>query len=240
MLMTKALYEDRKNEINFYFQVLYDVMAHEPDTDNSNSERQRLRAMIQTEDNNRFIRIMKSNFLLMLYNLIESCVKKGFEEIYEVLIAENVSYVQASCALRDIWSSYEISKAEQDNAVETTYGTRVKAILEQVISSAPITLSKKVIEKMASGNLDARKIRELFDKHNISFIETNAGEKGWILRVKTKRNSLAHGDESFDEAARNLTLEDLNNIRNEVLVFIEDAINGIDSYYSNRLYLTSE
>ena len=235
MKTTKALYEGRKDEIEFYYQILNDVINHETTSNGGNNI-----GWIKTSDNNRFIRIMKSNFLLMLYNLIESCVKKGFEEVYEVLEAENVSYVQASYALRDIWSSYEISKAEHNNAIDETYGNRVKAILEQVISNAPLTLSKKVIEKMASGNLDARKIRELLDKHDINFVETNAGDKRRILTVKTKRNLLAHGDESFDEAARDLTLEDLNNIKNEVLVFIEDAINGIESYYNNRFYCIGE
>jgi len=59
------------------------------------------------------------------------------------------------------------------------------------------------------------------------------------LTVKTKRNSLAHGDESFDEAARDLTLEDLEKIKSEVLIFIEDAIKGMELYYNNKLYCLS-
>jgi hypothetical protein len=245
MTATIALFDSRKDEIEFYYQVLHDVMSHKTkgdktehdDGDNSNADN--FRSVIKTRDNNRFVRIMKSNFLVMLYNLIESCVKKGFEEIYEVLEAENIPYVQASYALRDIWSNYEISKAERSNAKDETYGKRVKNILERVISNAPVALSKKVIETMASGNLDALKIRELLRKHDISFTETNVGDKHRILTVKTKRNSLAHGDESFDEAARDLTLDDLKNIKSEVLIFIADAIKGIENYYSKQLYRLS-
>jgi hypothetical protein len=210
------------------------------DDDNDSKDKNRQVAIISTEDNSRFIRILKSNFLLMLYNLIESCVKSGFEEVYEALETENISYVQASYALRDIWSNHEISKANQDTAKDKTYGSRVKAILEQVISNAPLTLSKEVIEKMASGNLDARKIRELLNRHDIVFIETNAGDKDKILTVKTKRNNLSHGDESFDEAARNLSLKDLRDIKTEVLLFIDDAIKGIELYYNNKLYRLGE
>jgi len=234
MTTTKTLYEDRKDEIEFYYQVLFDVMSHEPH--NVNIDNISSRAKIKTKDDSRFIRIMKSNFLVMLYNLIESCVKKAFEEVYEILESENISYVQASYALRDIWSNYEISHAQQANAKEETYGNRVKNIIERVISNAPVVLSKKVIETMASGNLDARKIRELLKKHDINFVETNEGDKHRILIVKTKRNSLAHGDESFDEAARNLTLEDLKNIKCDVLVFIDDALRAIAQYYDDKLY----
>lgn len=236
MTTTKALYDDRKDEIEFYYQVLFDVMSYRANNEDEDNNIDVFRSVIKTRDNSRFVRIMKSNFLVMLYNLIEACVKKGFEEIYEVLEAENISYVQASYALRDIWSNYEISNAEKSNAKDETYGKRVKSILERVISNAPVVLSKKVIEKMAGGTLDAHSIRELLKKHDIVFVETNAGDKHRILTVKTKRNLLAHGEESFDEAARNLTLEDLTNIKMEVLTFIEDAIKGMERYYNGKLY----
>ncbi|MDR1688680.1 MAG: hypothetical protein LBS21_08735 [Clostridiales bacterium] len=234
MQATKALYDNRKDEIEFYFQILHDVMNR--NTNDLEREENRQRSLIQTSDNNRFIRMLKSNYLVMLYNLIESCVKSGFEEIYEALTTKNISYVQASLALRDIWSNYEISKAERNTASEDTYGNRVKSILDTVISNVPIVLSKKSIERLAGGTLDARSIRELLTKHEIAFAETNSGEKHRILTVKNKRNSLAHGEESFGDAARDLTLEDLRNIKNEVLLFIEDAINGMDLYYNNEQY----
>ncbi len=48
------------------------------ESDNGNPE-------IQTVDNTRFYKIMKSNFLLMLYNLVEACIVSGMMEIYEDL-----------------------------------------------------------------------------------------------------------------------------------------------------------
>lgn len=128
--LTDFVDELSKNEIEFYYQILFDVMSHE--INNRRNDSSRFRAEIKTKDNTRFIRIMKSNFLLMLYNLIESCVKQGFEEIYEALEAENISYVQASYALRDVWSNYEISKSYQDDATVETYGQRIKKISENM------------------------------------------------------------------------------------------------------------
>jgi hypothetical protein len=223
MIATKALFESRKEEIEFYYNAICEI------ADN--------KLGIVKSDNHRFVRIQKSNFLVMLYNLIEACVKSGFEEVYEVVESESISYTQASDALRDIWSNYEISKAQQKNAIKTTYEKRVKIILEQVISDTPIILTKEAVETMASGNLDARKIKELLKEHGIDFTETSKGDKLRILTVKTKRNSLAHGEESFDEAARDLTLDDLEKIKDEVLLFIEDVINGIEKYYNDKSYV---
>jgi hypothetical protein len=163
----------------------------------------------------------------MLYNLIESCVRKGFENIYEAVKDSGEPYAKISVELCEIWSDYEISKAHKDTATKQTYGQRVKEIIGQVISNQPIIITRDALDM--SGNLDAKKIRELLKEHNIGFSESSKGEKTWIFEVKKKRNALAHGDESFDEAARELTLADLKIIKDEVLIFIEDVLHGINS-----------
>ena len=175
----------------------------------------------------------------MLYNLIESCIKSGFEEIYEVVGSDENSYLKINEALRDIWSSYEISKSYKDTSTRQTYAQKVKDIINQVISNSPIILTRESLD--ISGNLDARQIKELLHLHKIFFTETNPDkEKYNILKVKNKRNKLAHGDESFDDAARDLTISELEEIKDEVLTFINDVLNGMKNYYDNKLYLISE
>ena len=217
---TLTRFEERKAEVEFYFSVLTEILK--PDS------------TVQVVDNHRFGRMLKSNFLLMLYNLIESCIRSGFEEIYEAVESEGIPYKELSDALRDIWSSYEISKAVQETATKRTYSKRVKEIINHVISQTPLVLPKDALD--ICGNLDAKQIRELLQSHNIIFLDTNAGEKHRILLVKAKRNSLAHGDESFDEAARELTLDDLEAVKDEVLVFINDVLSGMKRYYDQRLF----
>ena len=38
MTTTKALYDDRKDEIEFYYQILFDVMNYRADEDDDNSD----------------------------------------------------------------------------------------------------------------------------------------------------------------------------------------------------------
>ena len=80
MQNTMSIFNDRKEEIEFYFSVMVEI-----DNDNPN---------IQMIDNTRFYKIMKSNFLLMLYNLVEACIVSGMMEIYEDLGNNNCSYNQ--------------------------------------------------------------------------------------------------------------------------------------------------
>ena len=211
MNRTIELFEERKGEAEFYLSILTELLSST--------------STIRTVDNQRFGRILKSNFLLMLYNLIEACIRSGFEEIYDAVKSRGVSYQQVSEALKDIWSSYTISKADQRNSTESTYARKVKSIIRTVLESAPLEIPVDTIG--IGGNLDARQIRELLNLHDISFVDTRPGDKFRILLVKTKRNSLAHGEESFDEAARDSSMEDLENIKDEVFIFINDVLLGV-------------
>ena len=96
MQNTLSIFADRKQEIEFYFSVMVEI-------DNGNPN-------IQTVDNTRFYKIMKSNFLLMLYNLVEACIVSGMMEIYEDLKNDNCSYNQVIREIQDIWSKYKINE----------------------------------------------------------------------------------------------------------------------------------
>ena len=55
--------------------------------------------------------------------------------------------------------------------------------------------------------------------------------------VKTKRNNLAHGDEAFGEAARDLTIEELEDIKDEVFVFLDEVLDGMKLFYERKSYI---
>lgn len=95
MQNTMGIFNDRKQEIEFYFSVMAEIDNDNPD--------------IHTIDNTRFYKIMKSNFLLMLYNLVEACIVSGMMEIYEDLGSNNCSYNQVIHEIQDIWSKYKIN-----------------------------------------------------------------------------------------------------------------------------------
>ena len=72
MIAIHDVLDDRKSEIEFYYSVMVDIDNNTNDT-------------LRTIDNQRFFRIMKSNFLLMLYNLVEATFTTGMLEIYDQL-----------------------------------------------------------------------------------------------------------------------------------------------------------
>lgn len=218
MQNTLNIFTDRKQEIEFYFSVMVEF-----DSNNSN---------IHTIDNTRFYKIMKSNFLLMLYNLVEACIVNGMMEIYENLRNDNCSYNQVIYEIQKIWSNYKINEIYGPETKRTAYENRVQQIIQDITTNAPISLSKNAVG--ISGNLNAKKIKEICDKHKIRYQLETRGES--LERVKRERNNLAHGDVSFSDCARDLTIRDLENIKDEVILFLNGIISGMKDYYDNKLY----
>ena len=228
MNRTIMLFEERKTEIEFYYSILQEL-------DSSNGR-------ISTIDNARFERILKSNFLLMLYNLIEACITTGFIEIYEAIELHGNTYVELIAEFQGIWSDFKVSEPSENTANQGTYKRVVRKILNDVLEKRPlefetsdqIKFTKNILR--ISGNLDARVIRVLLNNHNITF--TDLTDKPKILIVKQKRNQLAHGEESFGDSARDYTVSDLEGFKDEVLNFIKAVLDTMKEYYDNKRYLS--
>lgn len=216
---TFSLFDDRKSEIEFYYSIMLDI--------EKDSEK------IQTIDNSRFLRILKSNFLLMLYNLIEACIVSGMMEIYESLKNSCSSYGDLIDEIRTLWSNYKIGEIYMSSGIRSSYEKGVQDIITQVINQQPIFLERQALG--ISGNLDAKRIKALCDKHRIRYIASD--DDGCLRMVKEKRQNLAHGDESFGDCARDMSLSDLEYIKDEVIRFIGDILKGMKDYYDNKLYL---
>lgn len=215
---TLEIFDERVDEIEFYYTVMQEL--------DNNSEK------VNTSDNRHFYKIMKSNFVLMLYNLVEACIVSGMMEIYENLKNEGCSYNEVIYEIQEIWSKHKINEIYGPTTEKITYQKRVQEIIKSITSSSPITLSRDALG--ISGNLNARKIKDICDKHKIRYRLRNDGEE--LEKIKRDRNSLAHGDKSFSDCERDLTLQDMENLKNNVIQFIRDILDGMKTYYDEKLY----
>lgn len=155
MQNTLGIFEDRKEEINFYYSIMIEIESAE--------------GRIETIDNNRLIKIMKSNLLLMLYNLVEACVVSGMMEIYEDLKNDGCSYSSVISEIQNIWAKHEINEIYGPTTERSAYESRVQRIIQNIISGSPIMLSRDALG--ISGNLNAKKIKEICDRHRIRKIQ---------------------------------------------------------------------
>ena len=206
MINTKETFEERKIEIEFYYSVLVEM-------DNENKE------IINTINNPLFFRILKSNFLLMLYNLVEATVTTGMLEIYQQLKNEACTYSELINELQDIWRDYKVKEVYLSSSELKAYTSKVENIVKNILEDTPLIFSRGMLN--INGNLNAKKIKTICDKHCIRYRVIDDEMK--LEKVRKKRNSLAHGDESFSNCARDLTISALENIKDTIWI--------LDRYY---------
>jgi len=220
MIHTRDIYDERKSEIEFYYSVLLEI-------DNDSQ------VTINTINNPMFFRIMKSNFLLMLYNLVEATFTTGMLEIYESVKDDGCTYSIVIDELKKIWRDYKIKEVYSAASGLTTYTNRVKEIVDDITSDTPLALNKAMLN--INGNLNAKQIKSICDRHRIRYAVID--DHMVLENVKKKRNLLAHGDESFSHCARDITVSDLENIKDTVFNFLNGVLEGMDKYYSEKQYL---
>lgn len=224
MTATTRIFEMRTAEVELCYSILLDLNLDERPSGGT--------IVIDRTHTEEFAPILKSNILLMLYNLVEACVTSGFVEIYDRIKDNGLAYKDLVEEIRNIWSNYEIGKSNTSTSTRKTYELKMQEIINTVITDSAIELTKDALA--IGGNLDAKSIRQLMDSHKIYVSDRR--DKFNMLLVKNKRNSLAHGLDSFGECARDITIAQLAEIKEEVFEFIGEVISCMSVYYENQLF----
>jgi hypothetical protein len=60
-----------------------------------------------------------------------------------------------------------------------------------------------------------------------------------LLTVKTNRNDLAHGSKSFAEVGRTFTVQDIFDIKNDVVAYLTEMLNHVAEYLRGRGYVAA-
>lgn len=137
---------------------------------------------------------------------------------------------------RKIWRDYKVKEVHKPDSKLSTYTNRVQNIVLDITQNTPLILSKSMIG--VDGNLNAEKIKKICDKHKIRYRVVD--DQLALEKVRKKRNALAHGDESFSRCARDLTISDLGIIKDTVIRFISEIVEGMEKYCNEKQYLRAQ
>ena len=157
---------------------------------------------------------LKSSMILMLYNVSESSIRKIIEYIHDDL--SEFDFDILSERIRHNFFKYNNRNRFPD----------FKYYLKNKKGS------------LFSGNVDSRKILKELKKYGIHI--TLPDEKKYLLKIKSLRNMLAHGNMSFKEASRNITYNELRNWISSLEVIYSIVIKEVKYFINNRLYLVVE
>ncbi len=150
---------------------------------------------------------LKANGFLLLYNLVESTMRNAIESIFEEFKNKSISFDQLKPEIKLI-----VLQNLKNRSPKKIYLT-INQLSTDIITA---TFER---EELFSGNVDARLIKEIADKYGFSyqtdFAKTKNGQN--LVVIKSNRNDLAHGIKSFEEVGGYQTLEELLEMKEEVI-----------------------
>lgn len=173
--------------------------------------------------------MLRSAFVLLLYNMVESTAFLVFERVHERVAAEH--YDSLCGEMRRIWVDYFFSHHGPSD-----HHLHMEGTLDQTLKFPLLDVfSKKV--KLFSGNLDGRKLNELLKRYGIGLITAQGREN--LVTVKNRRNSVAHGEDMFKEACRDLSDSDLLELRDSTFAALDDLVANVEIFLARRAYLVA-
>lgn len=189
--------------------------------------------IVEKKISNKLQTMFIANAFLILYNLIESTVKNSIVEIYNKIKEDKNSYENLSENLQKIWINQKIDNLKEGTYNHDTLLKTIQNIAKNVLAKETIALSKDDIN--ISGNIDAKKIREL--AKNIGFEKSSNGRN--LQNIKDKRNRLAHGEQTFYDVGKNFTFKELNGFKQETFDYLTDVIEKIEKFIVDQEYVAN-
>ncbi len=225
---TKNDFDYRKIEVEDYFSFLKIINDDDTLIKYANGAE-----IVEEKISNKLQTMFIANAFLILYNLIESTVKNSIVEIYNKIKEDKNSYEKLSENLQKIWINQKIGNLKEGTYNHDTLLKTIQNIAKNVLAKETIALSNDDIN--ISGNIDAKKIRELAE--NIGFEKSKNGRN--LQNIKDKRNRLAHGEQTFYDVGKNFTFKELDGFKQETFDYLADVIEKIEKFIVDQKYIAN-
>jgi hypothetical protein len=179
-------------------------------------------------------KIIRANCFLILYNLVESTIRSCIWNVYDAISDNKVKFEELSENLSNIWLNQQALDISDISNINKT-----KEKLKSLISfdSKPVEFSKTRVS--LSGNLDYRSIEKIIKDYGfhgrITVSDTRKLGRA-LLKVKSERNALAHGNKSFRQTAEVVTIQELTEYKELIVTYLRDITKNVESFTENGKY----
>ena len=224
-------FQEHKEEIGLFYDFLNEVVEHEARLLLPQPAENVKKIKLET------IAIMKASFFMMLYDCVESTIVNCLNTIIRTIMSEECKYSDFTDELQmAILAAYEYRLSECG-----TKDQRSKVLKQQadfLIGIAPAYIDIKSLVGSSSqgtfaGSLDSKEIKKLFLRIGVELNELTCSE---LQKIKECRNKLAHGECSFQEYGRNLTIQYLGVSMEKTLTYLDALINKISDFIDKEKY----
>jgi hypothetical protein len=211
-----ADFEDRKRQVRHYLAI---VVAAERKATLGRTTRTQERRLLT----------LRAGTFLLLYNLIESTIRRAVDAIHDRIVTEQIPFPALNLQLRkEVIRRFILDAKPDKNHTMSDFPAEFVAIaLDQGIK--------------LSGNVDARRIRELAECYGFS--SDTDRERTWsgadLLTIKSQRNALAHGFQSYEDVGRDYPAKELLAINRRSISYMREILTNISAYLDGYGYKES-
>lgn len=166
-------------------------------------------------------KIFRAGAILVIYNAVEASARSAIEAIYDEIRKTGTPFDRLRTSLR----KRVIADFRKHVATDRACNMRDVAI--------DMVLNSFNSEKLFSGNVDARQIREQASDYGFPVPANDYGRTrngAELVKVKNKRNDLAHGVKSFSDVGNEYTLREVIDLGRFCMAYMESLLQCVDSY----------
>jgi MAE_28990/MAE_18760-like HEPN len=175
------------------------------------------------------LNVLRGGHFLILYNLVESSIRGAVEAIHDRIVTDRVPLQDLTDSIRrDVIRSFKSRCNPDEHRDMTDVPVELVAIALDIDAGYPF-----------SGNIDARKIREIGDIYGFSTVTPRETTRDGadLLTIKSIRNDLAHGIKSYDEVGRDHLVSDLKDLSDRSTAYIEAILIAVERFLVERRFL---
>lgn len=238
MITFLQTYDDRKKELDKFLYFM-EFLEQQEFMDNDGISNFDTFFKIDEKHNITYqslINILKSSFSIMLYNIIEFTIANLVDSIYDEIRSKGLSYLEVNESIRDLWRKTFFKSIKDDpNASFNTFLNANKRIIDLIIERQLLAISSN--NSLPAGNLDLREIKKVMKQHGLVVTKNKQNFRPDIFEnIKQRRNDLAHGSVSFEDASREDTLKDIRNNEEIVIGLLDELIKQVKVYIDAGKY----
>lgn len=233
MVSVETRFKDRVAEVNHYFRLLEAVddslITRGGDWRNG---RKRLPKVLADDLS---LKLLKATTFLLLYNLIEATVRDAVDSIWQAVGVSKVKALELLPSLRNVWVGSEFRRKDAFSAAPNLYRDVASEILRLASEGATPSVAFKRV--MNGGNINNTAIRNMCESHGLVFAAPKNTRDGVDLdTVKGRRNTLAHGEQTFEEVGSSYAVSDLKEIKGRSVAYLRQYVKKVDKYISQEAF----
>jgi hypothetical protein len=192
----------------------------------------------------RHVNTVKSGLLIHLYNIVEAITTRTLETVGRTIVTERPALWKEK--VLNEWIRAEIWSGE-----ERIGDGAVKRLTELGVTLASGNCPPEFAIKGEPGSWNDQSIKKVAQRLGCELVLSSEVRRGAyepsyrnettaLTYLANRRNSIAHGASTFEEGAYDLTLNEIDQLANKVLPYLEEVANSYRDYLENKRYLVGE